>query len=107
LLCRDSRIKIDLITTLELCNHAGGVFEDSGQDMEQRRVLRRSQRCLAEDIGRFTGDWKETKDKQNANNELFDKVAFTREAVLDAENVQAIANKYVHKAEQLVKVGMY
>jgi hypothetical protein len=44
------------------------------------------------------------KSARQHNNELFESVRFTREAVLDAENVDLIAQKYVQQVEQLVQV---
>jgi hypothetical protein len=41
------------------------------------------------------------------NNKLFDRVVFTREAVLDADNVHLIANKYVQQVDRLVQVPRY
>jgi hypothetical protein len=46
-------------------------------------------------------------DVRNENNKLFKEVKYTREAVLDAENVDLIANKYVNQVDRLVQVSVY
>jgi hypothetical protein len=38
------------------------------------------------------------------NNELFDNVRFTREAVLDGENLIVIANKAAKQVDRLIQV---
>jgi hypothetical protein len=107
-----------------------GVFDESGLTDQQRRELRRSQRELHETIrqdkrealvGTGTptaengdGDDSDDNDKdaqvdflqqaRQQNNVLFENVLYTREAVLDAENVDLIAQKYVQQVERLVQV---
>jgi hypothetical protein len=105
-----------------------GVFEKSGLTDQQRRELRRSQRQLHETIRQDkrealsgTANNNNSDDDDSAadeqvdflqsarqeNNVLFESVLFTREAVLDAENVDLIAQKYVQQVERLVQVRYY
>ena len=85
----------------------------SGQDDSDRRVLRRKQRELQADIATDGGgggdEGGEGEDRigrlREANNELWDDVRFTREAVLDADNVNSLAAKATREAEKLVQVS--
>jgi hypothetical protein len=112
---------------------APGVFDESGLTDQQRRELRRSQRQLhdtirqdrrealpsggtaATDDNDEDDDDDSEKDEQvdflqsarQQNNVLFETVLYTREAVLDAENVDLIAQKYVQQVERLVQVCYY
>jgi len=72
----------------------------------ERRELRRKQRALNADIDQTTS-MEDVSGARVVNNDLFAKVGHTREAVLDAENVDAISKKFVHHAEQLVQVSLY
>jgi hypothetical protein len=110
---------------------APGVFDESGLTDQQRRELRRSQRQLHETIRQdkrealtstaATNDSDDDDDDNSAtqetdeqvdflqsarrqNNVLFESVLYTREAVLDADNVDLIAQKYVQQVERLVQV---
>jgi hypothetical protein len=108
------------------------LFEESGMTADERRLLRKQQRQLAERIardergakensGENTGDDDDEKEdagveKQDCmefldhareeNNELFNSVAFTREAVLDAENADMIASKTLQQVDRLVQVSV-
>ena len=85
----------------------------SGQDDAERRVLRRKQRELQADIATDGGGGGDEGDEgedrigrlRDANNELWDDVRFTREAVLDADNVNSLAAKATREAEKLVQVS--
>jgi hypothetical protein len=105
-----------------------GVFDESGMTDQERRTLRRNQRQLHETIRQdkrealaSTSDKEDGEDDDDSaaekdapmeflqsarqqNNVLFEKVLYTREAVLDAENVDLIAQKYVQQVERLVQV---
>jgi hypothetical protein len=112
---------------------APGVFDESGLTDQQRRELRRSQRQLHETIRQDKrealtstaatndSDGSDDDDDNSAtqetdeqvdflqsarrqNNVLFESVLYTREAVLDADNVDLIAQKYVQQVERLVQV---
>lgn len=111
-----------------------GVFDESGLTDQERRNLRRSLRQLhetirqdkRENLGGTTAtattansdnnnDNDSVTDEQvdflqqarQQNNILFENVLYTREAVLDAENVDLIAQKYVQQVERLVQVRWY
>ncbi|KAL3806541.1 hypothetical protein ACHAXA_006594 [Cyclostephanos tholiformis] len=88
------------------------IMTHSGQTEADRRLLRRLQRELHANIvmgGEGGGD-----DDDNAvtrlraqNNELWKDVRYTREAVLDSENVDLIASKAAREAEKIVQVPRY
>ena len=79
------------------------VLEDAGLTESDRRQLRHQQRDLATEIDQST-TLDDLIDKRDVNNELFNAVAYTREAVLDAENMKGIVEKYSKHAESLVTV---
>jgi len=92
------------------------VMGDSGQTNADRRILRRKQRELHQNIATGSGvaaaadegdEDNEVNRLRDANNELWGDVRFTREAVLDSENVDLIANKAARQAEKLVQVPRY
>lgn len=74
------------------------VMDESGLTDSDRRQLRASQRDLHTRIAEGTVEGREE------NNSLFKSVLYTREAVLDSENVSLLATKYVQKVERLVEV---
>ncbi|KAL9189923.1 hypothetical protein ACHAXT_009598 [Thalassiosira profunda] len=86
------------------------IMSKSDQTEADRRVLRRKQRELNADIalgaGGKTGD-EELRNRRDANNELWDDVHYTREAVLDSENVDLLAAQAARQAEKLVQVPRY
>jgi hypothetical protein len=88
-----------------------GVFGDSGLTDVQRRELRGAQRHLHEQLaqGDAVSDdsWRRLHQARHDNNVLFDRVRFTREAVLDADNVNLIANQYVLEVDRMVQVPRY
>mmetsp|Transcript_2345 Transcript_2345/g.4689 ORF Transcript_2345/g.4689 Transcript_2345/m.4689 type:complete len:418 (-) Transcript_2345:243-1496(-) len=99
------------------------VMATSGQSEVERRTLRRHQRELQSDIamgtatcssgggGEGEGEGGDGDDElqrlRNQNNALWDQVHYTREAVLDSENVDLIANKAARQAEKMVEVPRY
>eukprot|EP00584_Thalassiosira_punctigera_P006114 CAMPEP_0172542742 /NCGR_PEP_ID=MMETSP1067-20121228/13294_1 /TAXON_ID=265564 ORGANISM="Thalassiosira punctigera, Strain Tpunct2005C2" /NCGR_SAMPLE_ID=MMETSP1067 /ASSEMBLY_ACC=CAM_ASM_000444 /LENGTH=425 /DNA_ID=CAMNT_0013329035 /DNA_START=64 /DNA_END=1341 /DNA_ORIENTATION=- len=104
------------------------IMSVSGQTEAERRVLRRCQRELQRDIimgvsrdfnaaavadgggGGGTDDPNsggELGRLRDRNNALWDDVRYTREAVLDSENVDLIANKAARQAEKIVQVPRY
>jgi hypothetical protein len=95
------------------------IMTDSGQTDSDRRVLRNKQRKLQEDIasgvaGQEDGSEDDEEKKQPAfqkmrtlNNKLWNQVRYTREAVLDSENVELIAATAARQAESLVQVPRY
>ena len=93
------------------------IMNESGQTDAQRRVLRSRQRELHNNIavgggngdgGRSGGGDDESDDLTRLraqNNELWQEVRYTREAVLDSENVDLIASKAARQAEKIVQVS--
>jgi hypothetical protein len=91
------------------------IMTKSGQTEADRRLLRRRQRELHAEIavgGGEGGDGGVGDDDADAltrlraqNNELWKDVRYTREAVLDSENVDLIASKAAREAEKIVQVS--
>lgn len=83
--------------------------EESGLTDAQRRQLRREQRELAKKLheGPEEEDEQFLDNAREMNNELFENVRFTREAVLDAENVDTIAAKFVNKADSMISAPRF
>ena len=67
---------------------------------EERRQIRKSQRLLRNEICDI--DVSEARDK---NNQIYKRVRYIRESVLDAENLDEIAKKAASKVDQMVQVG--
>lgn len=90
----------------------GRVFDESIMTLDDRRKLRRQQRDLNhavandEDRGEDEDAMAFLDRKRGDNNNLFEKVLFTREAVLDAENTELIAAKTLQCIDRLVQVGV-
>ena len=92
------------------------IMSESGQTDNDRRLLRNKQRKLQDDILAGVADDSE-EDEDDAqpafqkmrklNNNLWDQVRYTREAVLDSENVEMIAASAARTAEALVQVPRY
>lgn len=92
------------------------IMSNSGQTEADRRLLRQRQRKLNEDIlsGAVGRSDEDESDEEPAfqrmrkiNNKLWDQVRYTREAVLDSENVDLIAANAAKQAESLVQVPRY
>ncbi|KAL7541869.1 hypothetical protein ACHAXR_011312 [Thalassiosira sp. AJA248-18] len=101
-----------------------GIMSASNQTEAERRVLRRRQRELQSDIAMgassggaaaggadgggaddpTSGELQRLRDQ---NNELWNNVHYTREAVLDSENVDLLASKAARQAEKIVQVPRY
>jgi hypothetical protein len=79
------------------------VLEDAGLSEAERRVVRQKQRSLASQLDQST-TLEDLQKARNSNNVLFDKVAYTREAVLDAENVNVLVKKYAAHVERMCEV---
>ena len=86
----------------------------SGQTEADRRALRRRQRELHSDIVSGANDKGNGEDGEeelnrirDQNNALWDDVHYTREAVLDSENIDLIASKAARQAEKIVQVSCY
>ena len=79
------------------------LMEDAeGIDDEVRRKLRQEERALGKAIQEETVTYEDGRDK---NNELFEKVVYTREAVLDGENLKTLAEKAAKNAENIIQVS--
>lgn len=72
-----------------------------GQTEDERREIRKSQRKLRHEISDIDVD--KARDK---NNQIFKKVRYIREAVLDSENFDDIAKKAAANVEQIIKVSI-
>jgi hypothetical protein len=73
-----------------------------GQTESERRAIRHDQRALQKKL--VEGDSVDVEDARGLNNKIFRKVKFTREAVLDSDNLNLIATKASHKMDQLIQV---
>ena len=91
-----------------------GLMSASGQTEQDRRILRRKQRELHQDIAIGNGgaaadgggdDGEELARLRDQNNELWGEVRYTREAVLDGENIDLLAGKAARQAEKIVQVS--
>ena len=87
------------------------VMEESGQTDEERRALRRKQRLLQHKIvASETGAQLEDpnadafEEIRGENNELFEAVRYTREAVVDGENLQLMSERTARQVDKLVQV---
>uniref|UniRef100_A0A7S4VDK9 Non-structural maintenance of chromosomes element 4 n=1 Tax=Ditylum brightwellii TaxID=49249 RepID=A0A7S4VDK9_9STRA len=90
------------------------LMSESQQTDSERRQLRREQRSLQRDITSTNlGDDMEDPNKdafsevRGKNNELWNNVRYTREAVLDAENVDLIAERAARQVDRLIQVARY
>jgi hypothetical protein len=72
-----------------------------GQTEEERRKIRKEQRELFKDMEEKNIEVEEARGR---NNEIYRNVKYTREAVLDGENLILIANKAAKKVDQLIQV---
>ena len=79
------------------------IMTHSGLTDADRRQLRNQQRKLQEEI--ISGDPAAQSEARDRNNELWDKVRYTREAVLDSENVELITSKAAREAEKIIQVS--
>lgn len=83
----------------------------SGQTDDERRKLRSDQRTLLKNVSNNDGIEDARNDAfdniRSENNELFNKVRFAREAVLDGENFEAITSRASKQADSLVSVARY
>ena len=76
---------------------------NSGQTDEERRSIRRSQRQLFKEMEE-RGETLGVEEARKRNNKIFKSVKFTREAVLDGDNLTLIATKASQKVDRLVQV---
>jgi hypothetical protein len=78
------------------------LMEESELTDDQRRKVRKQQRGLQKEMA--DRDDLQLEEARGRNNELFDNVRFTREAVLDGENLIVIANKAAKQVDRLIQV---
>jgi hypothetical protein len=78
------------------------LLEESGLTEEERREIRTKQRSLHKEME--DKDKLEVEEARERNNELYKKVCFTREAVLDGENLVLITAKAAQKVDRLIQV---
>jgi hypothetical protein len=86
----------------EQTDDAGPILEESGLTEEQRRQIRREQRELLKELNEQ--DNLELHEARSRNNEIYKNVRYTREAVLDGENLTLIANKAAQQVDRLIQV---
>mmetsp|Transcript_20031 Transcript_20031/g.23067 ORF Transcript_20031/g.23067 Transcript_20031/m.23067 type:complete len:386 (-) Transcript_20031:486-1643(-) len=86
----------------------------SGQSDAERRILREAQRKLQKTIiNSELGDGIENPESKafetirDHNNELWNDVKYTREAVLDGENIDLMAQRAARQVDKLVQVPRY
>lgn len=87
------------------------LMEESGQTDAERRRLRQAQRELQKTIVDNGEAMENPSDDafgeiRGKNNSLFKKVAYTREAVLDGENLDMIATHAARQVDALVQASM-
>lgn len=86
------------------------VMEASGQTDSERRELRRDFREVAKKLDQNAEQMEnpelDTYDVlREENNELYSKVRYTREAVLDSENLDQIAQRASKQVERMIEVS--
>lgn len=91
------------------------VMSQSGQTESERRILRQNQRNL---LNQMTDSALDIADKmadvncdtlrkiREKNNGLWEEVRFTREAVLDGENIEFISSTAARQLDQLISVSV-
>lgn len=86
-------------------NDRTGVLGESGLTEEDRREVRKAQRQLLKDLEE--DGTIEVDDARGRNNKIYKKVRYTREAVLDGENLISIAKKASQMVDRLIQVPRY
>ena len=88
------------------------VMSDSGQTEAERRELRIKQRALKAKIIDERSELSEQiadvnsgkfQDTRNENNKLYENVNYTRESVLDSENIELLASRAARQADKLIE----
>lgn len=92
------------------------VMSESGHTEAQRRALRIQQRDLKALIADERSDLSEKiadvssgkfQDVRKMNNKLYEDVAYTREAVLDSENLELISSRAARQVDKLIEIPRY
>jgi hypothetical protein len=86
------------------------LMDESGQTDEERRRLRQKQRNLQKTIESQTEAMEDVSSEvfgkvREENNDLFRQVFYTREAVLDGDNLNMISERAAKQVEGLVQVS--
>jgi hypothetical protein len=81
-----------------------------GQTDNERRQLRQGYRKLSKAIAEIGEEMEDPDTKvfekvREKNNHLFQQVRFTREAVLDSDNLEAISTRASRQVDRLVQVS--
>lgn len=87
----------------------GGVKVMQDQTDEERRQLRQGYRDLSKKISEQGEEMEDPNTHvfdqvREENNDLFKQVRFTREAVLDGDNMEAISTRAARQVDRLVQV---
>lgn len=83
--------------------NARPLMNGSRQTDQERRSIRRSQRLLYKTIEEGGAEL-ELEEIRTKNNDIFRNVLHTREAVLDGENMNAIATRATQQVDRLIQV---
>jgi hypothetical protein len=92
------------------------VMSESGHTEAQRRALRVQQRDLKAMIADERSDLSEQiadvssgkfHDVRKKNNKLYEDVTYTREAVLDSENLELISSRAARQVDKLIEIPRY
>ena len=78
-------------------------MEECDLTEEDRRQIRREQRDLHKEMEEH--DKLEVNDVRDRNNEIYRNVRYTREAVLDGENLTLMATKAAQQVERMIQVS--
>ena len=81
-----------------------GLMQNSGLTESERRQIRKNQRELLKEMEDH--DELDLEIARGRNNELFKSVRFTREAVLDGDNLILIANKAKKQTDRMIQVRL-
>jgi hypothetical protein len=86
------------------------VMEQSGQTDAQRRELRQSLRTLHNKMQDMAEELEDVSSSSFAtlrqdNNQLWNQVRYTREAVLDGDNLDVLANRAARQVDKLIEVS--
>jgi len=82
-----------------------GLMQASGLTEEDRRQIRKDQRQLLRELEEK--DSLEVEEARDRNNTIYKRVRYTREAVLDGENLIQIAKKASQKVDRLIQAPRY
>jgi hypothetical protein len=93
-------------------DHVSGrlpVMEDSGQTDAERRELRQNLRTLHKKMQDMAEELEDVSSSSFAklrqdNNQLWNQVRYTREAVLDGDNLDVLANRAARQVDKLIEV---